>query len=45
MEEDGKLNLTVRLKKRALQGAYDQAIKRKKVPAGACTPAVAACST
>lgn len=31
MEEDGKLNLTVRLKKRALQGAYDQAIKRKKV--------------
>lgn len=31
LEEDGKLNMTVRLKKRALQGAYDQAIKKKKV--------------
>ena len=31
LEEDGKLNTTVRLKKRALQGAYDQAIKKKKV--------------
>ncbi|CAK0784079.1 hypothetical protein CVIRNUC_007282 [Coccomyxa viridis] len=30
LEEDGKLNMTVRLKKRALQGAYDQAIKKKK---------------
>ena len=31
LEEEGKLNMTVRLKKRALQGAYDQAIKKKKV--------------
>ena len=31
LEEDGKLNMTVRLKKRALQEAYDQAIKKKKV--------------
>jgi hypothetical protein len=38
-EHDGKLNLTVRLKKRALQGAYDQALKRKKVSAVLqCTP-------
>ena len=35
LEEDGKLNMTVRLKKRALQGAYDQAIKKKKVCANA----------
>lgn len=35
LEEDGKLNMTVRLKKRALQGAYDQAIKKKKVAAHA----------
>ena len=31
LEDDGKLNLTVRLKKRALQSAYDTAIKKKKV--------------
>ncbi len=31
LEEEGKLNLTVRLKKRALQGAYDLALKKKKV--------------
>ena len=31
LEEEGKSNMTVRLKKRALQGAYDQAIKKKKV--------------
>ncbi|CAL8469062.1 g8603 [Coccomyxa elongata] len=30
LEEEGKLNLTVRLKKRALQGAYDLALKKKK---------------
>jgi predicted ribosome quality control (RQC) complex YloA/Tae2 family protein len=31
LEEDGKGNQTVRLKKKALQGAYDNAIKKKKV--------------
>ena len=31
LEEDGKGNATVRLKKKALQGAYDNAIKKKKV--------------
>ncbi len=31
LEEDGKLNLTIKLKKRALQGAYDLALKKKKV--------------
>jgi hypothetical protein len=35
LEEEGKLNLTVRLKKRALQGAYDLALKKKKVRAAA----------
>ncbi len=35
LEEEGKLNMTVRLKKRALQGAYDQAIKKKKVKSAA----------
>ena len=34
MEDDGKLNLTVRLKKRALQSAYDAALKKKKVREG-----------
>lgn len=39
LEEDGKGNQTVRLKKKALQGAYDNAIKKKKVTAfvTACT--------
>ena len=32
LEEEGRNNLTLRLKKRALQGAYDTAVKRKKVP-------------
>jgi len=31
LEEDGKGNATVRLKRKALQGAYDNAIKKKKV--------------
>lgn len=31
LEEEGKLNLTIKLKKRALQGAYDLALKKKKV--------------
>lgn len=31
MEESGKVNLTLRLKKRALQGAYDTAVKKRKV--------------
>ncbi|KAK9908252.1 hypothetical protein WJX75_004876 [Coccomyxa subellipsoidea] len=30
LEEEGKLNLTIKLKKRALQGAYDLALKKKK---------------
>ncbi len=30
LEEQGNLNLTLRLKKKALQGAYDNAIKKKK---------------
>lgn len=31
MEEDGKINATLRLKKRALTGAYDAAVKKKRV--------------
>ena len=30
-QDNGKVNLTLRLKQRALQGAYDTAVKRKKV--------------
>ena len=36
LEEDGKMNQTIRLKKKALQGAYDQAIKKKKVSLQSC---------
>lgn len=31
LEEDGKVNQTIRLKKKALQGAYDNALKKRKV--------------
>ena len=30
-QDSGKVNLTLKLKQRALQGAYDTAVKRKKV--------------
>ena len=30
-QDSGKQNLTLRLKQRALQGAYDTAVKKKKV--------------
>lgn len=36
MEEDGKANQTLRLKKKALQGAYDNAIKKRKASLRSC---------
>ncbi|EIE21057.1 hypothetical protein COCSUDRAFT_67053 [Coccomyxa subellipsoidea C-169] len=41
LEEDGKLNLTIKLKKRALQGAYDLALKKKKEDAQRAVQAAA----
>ena len=38
LEENGRVNLTLRLKKRALQGAYDTAVKKRKVRLSYPTP-------
>lgn len=43
LEEKGKVNLTIRLKKRALQGAYETAVKKTKV--GQLGAVFALCST
>jgi hypothetical protein len=46
MEDEGKVNLSVRMKKKALQGALEAAAKKKKARAGLQAPplALADCS-
>ena len=45
LEENGRVNLTLRLKKRALQGAYDTAVKKRKASQASCPASVGSCGS